>query len=147
MLQLRRSQHEFRVEIMPLIDVIFLLLTFFIYAMVLMVRAEMLPMQMQQFASGQPATPVPAVTLSLDSAGGLFLDRRPIELEEVVPRLQQAVRDEPETVIYLAADERGETDRLPRFLELYDRLIYAGLDIKLVGRPSDDGASSLPPPQ
>ncbi len=39
-LRIRRPQHEARVEIMPLIDVIFLLLTFFIYAMVLMVRAE-----------------------------------------------------------------------------------------------------------
>ena len=37
---LRRSEHETRVEMMPLIDVVFLLLTFFIYAMVLMVRAE-----------------------------------------------------------------------------------------------------------
>ena len=145
MLQLRRSQHEYRVEIMPLIDVIFLLLTFFIYAMVLMVRAEMLPVQMQQFASGEPATPAPAVTLSLDASGGLFLDRRPIALDDVVPRLQQAVRDDPETVIYLAADERGETDRLPRFLELYDRLVYAGLDIRLVGRPADDAASAPEP--
>ena len=29
---LRRSEHDTRVEIMPLIDVVFLLLTFFIYA-------------------------------------------------------------------------------------------------------------------
>lgn len=142
MLQIRRPQHEYRVEILPLIDVIFLLLTFFIYAMVLMVRAELLPVQMQEFASGQPATPAPAMTLSLDAGGDLFLNRQPVALDDVVPRLQQAVRDDPETVIYLAADERGQTDRLPKFLELYDRLALAGLDIKLVGRPSDDGVTA-----
>ena len=36
MLTIRRTQNEARVEIMPLIDVIFLLLTFFIYSMVMM---------------------------------------------------------------------------------------------------------------
>ena len=44
---LRRSEHETRVEMMPLIDVVFLLLTFFIYAMVLMVRAEVLPVPLE----------------------------------------------------------------------------------------------------
>ena len=146
MLTLRRNQHEFRMEIMPLIDVIFLLLTFFIYAMVLMVRAELLPVQMQEFASGTPANPAPAITLSLDMKGDLYLDRQLIALDEVVERLQLALTENPEMVIYLAADERGENDRLPRFLELYDRLALAGLDIKLVGRPSDSPAkaSSVP---
>ena len=37
---LRRPDFDARIEIMPLIDVVFLLLTFFIYAMVLMIRAE-----------------------------------------------------------------------------------------------------------
>lgn len=135
---LRRSQHEFRFEVMPLIDVIFLLLTYFFYAMVLMVRAELLPVQMQEFVSGVPATPAPAITISLDSAGDLFLDRQPIALEQIVPRLQEAMAENPEIVIYLAADKRGDTDRLPRFLELYDRLALAGLDIKLVGQPGTD---------
>ena len=69
---------------------------------------------------------------------------KPEEADDVVGRLQQAVAENPNTVIYLAADERGQTDRLPMFLELYDRLAFAGLDIKLVGRPSSDGENSGP---
>ncbi|MCZ6837179.1 MAG: biopolymer transporter ExbD [Planctomycetota bacterium] len=145
MLQLRRNQHEFRVEMMPLIDVVFLLLTFFIYAMVLMVRAELLPVQMQEFASGIPATPEPVMAITLDEHGDLFLNREPIELDDVVGRLQEAVRENPETAIYLAAAAEGETDRLPVFLELYDRLAFAGLNIKLVGRPSDEVDESPAP--
>ena len=48
---LRRTDHDTRVEMMPLIDVGFLLLTFFIYAMVLMVRAEVLPVPLESYAS------------------------------------------------------------------------------------------------
>ena len=40
MLRLRRSEPQISIELMPLIDVIFLILTFFVYAMVMMVRLE-----------------------------------------------------------------------------------------------------------
>lgn len=136
MLTLRRTQHESRIEMMPLIDVVFLLLTFFIYAMVLMVRAEIVPMQLKEFESGSPTTVPPAVTVSIDHSGSLFINREMVEMDQIILRLQEMKKDEPSTIIYLAAEERGTTDRLPTFLELYDKLSLAGLDIKLVGKPS-----------
>ncbi len=139
MLTLRRPQNEPRIEIMPMIDVIFLLLTFFIYAMVLMVRAELLPLQLPAFASGEPTTIPPAVTISLDGQGNLVLNLEPITVDEVVGRLRKIKDADPETVIFLAAQERGTVDRLPLFLELYDELAFAGLEIKLVGQPPEIG--------
>lgn len=138
MLSLRRAQHEARVEIMPLIDVIFLLLTFFIYAMVLMVRAELLPVKMQAFESGEPATVRPAVAITIDAAGGLYLNREPLALDDVLARLLVEKANDPYTVVYVAAEEEGSLDRLPVFLSLYDRLAQAGLDIRLVGRPGEE---------
>jgi biopolymer transport protein ExbD len=137
MLRLRRPEDEARIEIMPLIDVIFLLLTFFIYAMVLMIRAELLPVQMQEFAAGKPAQPAPAVTISLDRVGNLYVNRDPVTLDDILERLQTEKAKDPNTVIYLASEEIGDHDRLPTFLALYDRLAFAGLDIKLVGRPQE----------
>jgi len=43
--RIRRSQHDVRIETMPLIDVVFLLLTFFIYAVAVMDRVDALPME------------------------------------------------------------------------------------------------------
>jgi biopolymer transport protein ExbD len=132
---IRRPAYETRIEIMPLIDVIFLLLTFFIYAMVLMVRAELLPVEMHAFASGEPAKVPPAVAITIDRNGSLFFNREQIAMSTVLDRLK-AVRDaDPETVIYVAAEATGATDRLPTFLDLYDQLAHAGLNIKLVGSP------------
>ncbi|MHC4220267.1 MAG: ExbD/TolR family protein [Planctomycetota bacterium] len=135
MRSLRRPDHETRVEIMPLIDVIFLLLTFFIYAMVLMVRAELLPVEMHSFASGEPATLPPAVAITIDRNGTLFFNREQIAMNAVLARLKEIKADDPETVIYVAAEATGSQDRLPVFLDLYDTLSHAGLDIKLVGSP------------
>jgi biopolymer transport protein ExbD len=134
---LRRPQHETRVEIMPLIDVIFLLLTFFIYAMVLMVRAELLPVEMHAFESGEPAKVPPAVAITIDRNGSLFYNREQIAMNTVLERLAAAKAQDPDTVIYIAAEATGTLDRLPTFLSLYDHLAHAGLDIRLVGSPKD----------
>ena len=134
-LRIRRPQLETRVEIMPLIDVIFLLLTFFIYAMVLMVRAELLPVQMHSFASGEPARIPPAVAITIDRNGDLFLNREPVAIEAIRQRLLEFKAGDPQTVVYIAAEATGAQDRLPIFLDLYDDLADAGLNIRLVGRP------------
>jgi biopolymer transport protein ExbD len=141
--KLRRSEPAFRVELTPLIDVVFLLLTFFIYAMVLMDRVELVPLELKPLEAGvvvTDAAPPPARTLSLDGSGGMFLDREPIALEAVVPTLQATLEEDPETVLYLAvADEVGPTDRIPVLLELWNQLRIAEIPIRMVGRVVDTG--------
>jgi biopolymer transport protein ExbD len=144
--KLRRSEAPFRVELTPLIDVVFLLLTFFIYAMVLMDRVELVPLELKPLEAGvvvTDAAPPPARTLSLDGSGGMFLDREPIALEAVVPTLQATLEEDPETVLYLAvADEVGPTDRIPVLLELWNQLRIAEIPIRMVGRVVDTGTEN-----
>ncbi len=138
--RLRRPASPFHVDLTPLIDVVFLLLTFFIYAMVLMDRIELVPLELKPLESGSSvadAAPPPARTLSLDGSGGLYLDREPIALDQVVATLQTTLEQDPDTVLYLAvSDEVGPTDRIPVLLELWNRLRLAEIPIKMVGRPT-----------
>ena len=135
----RRSATPFQVELTPMIDVVFLLLTFFIYAMVLMDRIELVPLELKPLEAGESvsdAAPPPARTLSLDGDGGLFLDREVVDIEQVVPILQSTLEENPDTVLYLAvSDEQGPNDRVPTLLELWNRLRLAEIPIKMVGRP------------
>lgn len=137
--RLRRQAAPFHVELTPLIDVVFLLLTFFIYAMVLMDRIELVPLDLKPLEAGAAVTdgaPPPARTLSLDGNGGLFLDRQPIEIETIVTTLRQTLEDDPDTVLYLAvSDEMGPEDRIPVLLELWNQLRLAEIPIRMVGRP------------
>jgi biopolymer transport protein ExbD len=80
----------------------------------------------------------PAVAITIDGAGGLYLNREPLALDEVLARLLVEKANDPYTVVYVAAEEEGSLDRLPVFLSLYDRLAQAGLDIRLVGRPGEE---------
>ena len=124
---------------MPLIDVIFLILTFFIYAMVLMVRIEVLPVPMESYAGGEAAEPSPAVTLTIALDGQVFVDREPVALEDVLAAVRQRKAMDPETTIYIVmADGEGTVDRGPVLTALWDSLKDAGLEIGLVGAPNGE---------
>lgn len=146
-MHLRRTNHELRVEFTPLVDVIFLLLTFFIYSMMLMVRAETLPLELREFQSSTPAKPQPTAVISIDLEGKLYLGRTPITLEELLPGLAERRAEEPEVVVYLiVADGASSVDRAPLLQDIWDRLKNTGLEINLVGRPKStppaEGGSS-----
>ena len=140
---IRRSNHEFRVELTPMIDVIFLLLVFFIYAMVLMVRVDLVPMELQSFQTGEPAEPAPAATISIDLDGNIFLDRTPVDLDELANSVKERTIIDPATVVYLAvAEGPSKTDRAPVLQDVWDRLRPTGVTINLVGRPRQGGPAT-----
>lgn len=125
---------------MPLIDVVFLLLTFFIYSMVLMVRAYLLPVELPGIAQGEVGpSDVRAVSITMDSRGQLFLDAEAMGLTAMMERVRTIRADDPEARIYVAADVQGEADRLPAFIDLVNRLRMSGLDeFYIVGYPEEE---------
>lgn len=137
MRRLRRSPIHPRIELIPLIDVMTFLLTYFIYATATLMRVDIVPMQLRQFSSAQAATPAPALTISMDLAGQTFLDREPVKVEEITARVKERVDKDRKTIVYLAiADGSGTVDRAPLLQDLWDRLRTLNITVNLVGRPS-----------
>jgi biopolymer transport protein ExbD len=136
---LRRSEHETRVEIMPLIDVVFLLLTFFIYAMVLMVRAEVLPVPLESYVSGSPAQPRPAIAVTIAVDGNIYVNKTIVDLDSVASAVRQELQHKPDAVIYVVVEDGEATrDRGPLLTGTWDRLRHEGLEIFLVGAPKQE---------
>ena len=142
MKRMRRQPPEARIELNPLIDLMTFLLTFFIYAVVMMVRVDMVPMELKQFATGKPAKPAPAATISLDTDGTLYFNREKVSLDEVAGKVKAARDADAETVVYLAVSYgQGRVDRAPLLQDVWDRLKDLGVAVNLVGKP---GTSSQP---
>ncbi len=139
-IHLRRNNLEPRIEMMPLLDVVFLLLTFFIYAMVMMVRAHLLPVQLPTVGQGEGDTPsIPAFSITVDQRGELFLDAKAATIEDLVPEVLAFREVHPAGRVYLAADMVGETDRLPLFIEVINQLRTSGLnEFFIVGQPESE---------
>ena len=135
-----------RIEMMPLIDVIFLILTFFVYAMVLMVRVDMLPVPLESYASGDSPDPDPAIAVTLRLDGTVFVGQQETGTEGMLEAIESARTDTPETIVYLVLEAGdGTTDRGPLLTSVWDRLHRAGIDIKLVGAASDSAPSEPAP--
>ncbi len=134
---LRRTDYEPRIEMMPLIDVVFLLLTFFIYAMVLMVRAEVLPVPLESYISGTAAEPRPTVSITIAVDGNIYVGQTIVPLEEVASAVQEQFDKKPESAIYLVVEDgESEIDRGPLLTGTWDQLRKQGLEIFLVGAPN-----------
>ena len=75
---IRHYDDEVRLELTPLIDVVFLLLTFFIFSMVMMVRANVLPVELVGIASAETAGDNLAAAITIDRDGHYYFNRQPI---------------------------------------------------------------------
>lgn len=145
MLRVRRTDLSPRVEMTPLIDVIFLLLTFFIYSMVVMVQAEVLPVALTPVATGESAEADDnrIVVITMDRSGALYLDREPIESEALDARLRELAEADPPPRLFVAMEATPEgdiasplpgVDRGPLLISLIERLRAVGLtDFSIVG--------------
>ncbi len=123
---------------MPLIDVVFLLLTFFIYAMVLMVRAEVLPVPLESYISGEAAEPRSTISITIAIDGNIYVGQTVVPLAGVVQEVLTKVQEKPDAAIYLVV-EAGDAavDRGPLLTGTWDQLRSQGLEIFLVGAPSN----------
>ncbi|MEQ9460491.1 MAG: biopolymer transporter ExbD [Phycisphaeraceae bacterium] len=137
-----------RVELVPLIDVVFLLLTFFIYSMTVMVRAELLPVELTSLEQGTAAEIPPSLAITLDNAGELYVDREPSTLAELAKTITSRQAAEPGLRVYIAMEDTREeqgglvmqapVDRGPLLIKVIEQLRAAGVeDVAVVGNPSE----------
>lgn len=140
----------------PLIDVIFLLLTFFIFSLALMVQAQVLPVKLAPIETGTAAEPGPIAALTIDRAGRVYLNREPIENEALEQALREMAEQESPPTLFLAmqasddpGDVSGQTtvDRGPLLVALIERVRQAGItDFSIVGPEPAAGQEVLPRP-
>jgi len=142
---LRRTEHDTRIEMMPLIDVVFLLLTFFIYAMVLMVRAEVLPVPFESYNSGEAATPKQAVSITIAVDGNLYVGTNVVTLDGLTNSVRSKLSEKPEAVLYLIMEDgHSVVDRGPLLTGAWDRLREENLEVFLVGAPNEESIDAAP---
>ncbi len=112
-----------RVEMLPLIDVVFLLLVVFIYAMLSMAVHKGMPVALPSAEQIQPEKETPlSVTIAAD--GAIFLNKSPVTLENLKSALKHQPGVNPETGVLLFADRRLAYQQL---FEVLDRIRQAGL--------------------
>lgn len=95
-----------QINIVPMIDVIFAILTFFIMSSLFLTRSEGLPVNLPQAQSAQSQNHS-KMTVTIDAQGKVFLDRQPIQVEDLAERVK-ALIGQQEKLVVINADEKVE---------------------------------------
>jgi len=107
-----------QISIVPLIDVIFALLTFFIMSTLFLTRSEGLPVNLPKAATGQTGSPS-QVTVTIDPLGRLSLNRESIQLEALEGAVRQKIKPGQDFLVVLNADQSVNHGQV---VEVMDRL-------------------------
>ena len=106
-----------RIEMLPLIDIVFLLLVFFIYAMLSMAVHRSLPVALPTSHSAEIDNKE-VVSVTINGDGAISLDQNPVTLDELAPALQQKKKVDNAKAVALFADRHLEYQELFRVLDI-----------------------------
>ena len=116
-----RARIHSHLDIAPLIDIVFLLLVFFMLTSTFLVP-EAVELQLPESATAE-VTDTPAVTVTLDAQGGITLNGEPVTLDGLRPALTPLLADQAATPVTLKSDARA---RVQLLLEVMDEIRAAG---------------------
>ena len=136
----RPTSPQARIEILPLIDIVFLLLVFFIYAMLSMAVHRGMPVDLPASATAEiDKTLTLSVTIRAD--GVIFLDKAAAPLDDlkamIETRARAANKPAGELGVQLFADQ---TVPYQRVFDVLDQIRLAGLSrisLQAVGADTD----------
>jgi biopolymer transport protein ExbD len=115
------EEKKARVEMLPLIDVVFLLLVFFIYAMISMVVHHGIKVDLPS-AGSSTLEQRDYISITIDAENNLFLNQEPVTME-ILPDRVLELYDE-ETPVFIEGDQKAD---LGLAIELLDDLKKAGI--------------------
>lgn len=95
------------INIVPMIDVVFAILTFFIMSSLFLSRSEGLPVNLPQAQTAQSQNQS-KMTVTIDEQGNVFLDRQPIQIEDLAAQVTALVGQQQEQLVVINADEKVE---------------------------------------
>lgn len=130
----RSFEHKARIEMLPLIDIVFLLLVFFIYAMLSMAVHRSLPVALPASSTAE-VDPSPDISLTVNSNGSLFVNKIPVPLESLSAVLQQQAAGSEEKGVLVFADRNLAYQRL---FEVLDEIRRAGIGRVSLQAEKDD---------
>jgi len=130
---LEADLEEPRLEIMPLIDVVFLLLTFFIFSVALMVRADALDVTLPSVRAGEAVERSEVVSVTVLADGAVRVQGDPVAETDLASRVSVLATEGSRVLV--AADAEAPSGALLRVL---DTLAEAGVaDVGVIGRPEE----------
>ncbi|MDJ0691720.1 MAG: biopolymer transporter ExbD [Xenococcaceae cyanobacterium MO_188.B32] len=110
------SEDNFEINILPMIDVIFCILAFFIISSLFLTRSQGLPVDLPSAQTSEPQQNV-QINITIEADGDMFIDRQPIQLEQLKGKLTELVKPESDSLVIINADEKVEHGQVVKVMD------------------------------
>jgi biopolymer transport protein ExbD len=128
---------EARIEIIPLIDIMFFLLASFMLVSLSMVNLKSVKVDLPTAASAGTDSKKDIVDISVDKSGGVFLDKSPVGGNELITKLGALQQSNPNLHVFISGDRDS---RHGDIIHVLDLVHSAGIDkVAFEIRPTDKG--------
>ena len=119
-----RSRRRARIEIIPLIDIMFFLLATFMVVSVAMIKNRGIPVNLPQAASGAAAEREEFTSVTVGRDGDYFFNKERVSYETLEMRLAELKQSQAEPKVFINGDE-GAT--VQSFVSALDAVRKAGI--------------------
>ena len=124
------ARRRARIEIVPLIDVIFFLLATFMVVSVSMVKNRGVPVHLPAAATAVPQERHAYVTITVTERGDLYLDQQRVSVSDLAGRLGALKAANPKLQVVIHGDEKAAFGHAVRVLDEVRRLGIARVLIR-----------------
>ena len=104
---INESEEGFEINLVPMIDVIFSILAFFIISTLFLTRSQGLSVDLPSAQTSEPKQTV-EINITIKPNGDLFLDSQPIQLESLKAALTEKIAPDRESLVIINADTKVE---------------------------------------
>lgn len=130
-----RAGRKARIEIIPLIDIIFFLLATFVMVSLSMVKNRGIPVNLPAAASASPQEREDYLALTITERGELFFNKERIDPAQLPARLQEFKSRRPDPKVFINGDERATFGQAVSVLDEVRKLGIAKVAIETKRQP------------
>ena len=117
-----------QINIVPMIDVIFAILTFFIMSTLFLTRSEGLPVNLPTAATTETQTKA-QITVTVTPDGEIALNRKQIDISQLEGAVRQMIGPNSQALVVINADEAVDHGRVVSVMDRLRRIEGAKLAI------------------
>ena len=130
-----QQRRRARIEIIPLIDIVFFLLATFVMVSLSMVKNNGIAVNLPEVATGAAQERKSSVTLTVTGDGDLYLDKENISLIALPARLKALQKNDPQLKVFINGDEKTSFGEAVKVLDEVRRLGITKVAIQTVSVP------------
>jgi biopolymer transport protein ExbD len=134
-----------RIEIIPLIDIMFFLLASFMMVSISQVTLKGMKVDLPPGISGKVQSKKDYVSLSVDKKGQYFFDKKLITLEEIQPLLLKIHAVTPDAKIFIRGDVEAVHGNVTRMLDQIRSSGFTKLSFEIKSRSGLGVPAPAPP--